>query len=250
MAPRFKDQVVVVTGATSGIGRATAQAFAAEGALVIAGGRNQVRLGEVAREVALALTLDVTKAEQVAIFAAAVLDRFGGVDMLVNNAGVGLFQPWDLTTEADLRRVMEVDFFGAVRVAGAFLPSLIERHGVLVQVASVAGRRGYPKHTAYSAAKHALIGWSEALRRDVPDVTVCVVCPPAVRTPFFENAGYLTFDVDHAGLVPMSAEAVATGIVDAAHRRLPLAVLSRRARVLDLLNRVSPGLLEKVQGLK
>ncbi len=248
----FADRVVVVTGATSGIGRATARRFVEAGAKVVATGRDQRRLAELAGEVDCALTLDVTDRESVAIFAAAVLDRHGGVDVLVNNAGVGLFRGWQDTDDAALRRVMDVDFFGQVAVATALLPSLVERKGVLVQVASVAGKRGYAKHTAYCAAKHALVGWSEGLRNDLRGTgcDVVVVCPPAVRTPFFENAGYLTFDEDHPGLVPMTADAVADGILDATRARRRTVILSPRAKVLFGLSVAAPWLLERIQARK
>lgn len=243
---------MVVTGATSGIGRATALRFVKAGAKVVATGRDQRRLAELAPEVDCTLTLDVTDPEGVAIFAAAVVDRYGGADVLVNNAGIGLFEGWEATEDAALRRVMDVNLHGAVAVARALLPSLIARKGVLVQVASVAGKRGYAKHTAYCAAKHALVGWSEALRHDLRGTgcDVVVVCPPAVRTPFFENAGYLTFDEDHPGLVPMTADAVAAGIVDATIRRPRTVILSPRARVLYALSVMAPAVLERIQGLK
>jgi NAD(P)-dependent dehydrogenase (short-subunit alcohol dehydrogenase family) len=252
MRGSLQGKVVVVTGATSGIGRATAAAFAREGAIVVGTGRDQRRLSELSAFTDHALTLDVTDRESVSIFAASVLDRHGGVDVLVNNAGVGLFRGWEETDEDALRRLLEVDFFGQVAVARAFLPSLIARRGVLVQVASVAGKRGYARHTAYCAAKHALVGWSEALRCDLRGTgcDVVVVCPPAVRTPFFENAGYHTFDEDHPGLVPMTAEAVAEDVIVATRTRRRTAILSPRARLLYALSVVVPGALDGLQRLK
>jgi short-subunit dehydrogenase len=251
-ANAFQGKVALVTGATSGIGLHTARQLARAGARVIATGRNQARLAEIQGEVDCALTLDVTSDANVETVRAAVLDRYGGVDIVVNNAGVGLFEPWDRTPVAEIRRVMEVNLYGPIRVAHAFLPALIERGGVLAQIASVAGRRGYAKHTAYCTSKHALLGFSEALRADLAKTaaSVVVVCPPAVRTPFFENAGYTTFDEDHPKLVPMTPEAVAAGILDAIRHRRRLAILSPRAKLLDALAFGAPGLLEQIQRLK
>ncbi len=244
MATRFKGLRVVVTGATSGIGRATAHAFRREGAHVVATGRDPERLAAVARDVGEGIRVDVTVPGDVELLA-----QLGEVDVLVNNAGMGLFAGVDDTSEADLRRVMEVNFFGAVRVATALLPALRRSRGVLVQVASVAGRRGYQRHTAYCASKHALVGWSEGLRQDLrgTGVSVVTLCPPAVRTPFFENAGYMSFDEDHPDLVPMTAAQVADGILDATARRKRMAILSPRARALDVLNFVAPSLLDGVR---
>ena len=245
----FQNKVVVVTGATSGIGRATALAFAAAGARVVGAGRDQARLGELAEHLDCCLSLDLCRPESREIFVAAVLDRYGGVDVLVNNAGIGMFAGLEHTSEAELRRLMEVDFFGTVALAQAFAGSLKARKGVLVQVASVAGLRGYPRHTAYCAAKHALIGWSAALREEWvgSGASVVVVCPPAVDTPFFVNAGYLNFEQDHPGLRRMSAEEVAEALVEATAARRRLVVVGTRAKLLYGLSLVAPGLLERIR---
>ncbi len=248
----WQDKVVVVTGATGGIGRETARRFAAAGAKVVGTGRDQARLAELAGEVELALTLDVTDPVSVEIGAAAVLDRLGGVDVLVNNAGIGLFKTVEETTEAELRKILEVNLFGMARVTRAFLPSLRSRRGVLVQVSSVAGRRGYPRLTAYCASKHGMNGWSEALREELKGsgVDVVLVHPPAVDTAFFDNAGYFTFKEEHVGLSMMAPGDVADGILAAAAARPPRVILSARARALDLLFQLAPGALRQLQKVK
>lgn len=252
-APRFQDQVVVVTGATSGIGLEVARAFAREGARVVGTGRDQARLALLAQEVDLALTLDVTDAEEVEMALSGVLDRYGRVDVLVNNAGVGLFKDWLSTPLGEVQRLLDVNLYGAIRCTQRVLGGMIERgQGTIVNVASVAGKRGYKNHTAYCASKHALIGWSEALRCEVaPEgVRVVVVCPPAVRTPFFENAGYLTFDEDHPGFTPMGPETVAAALVDATARGERERVVGLRAKVLNTLHLLAPEAIELLRRFK
>ena len=142
-------------------GLAAARAFKASGATVIGTGRDQARLMALGQEVDLALSLDVTDPSSVEIAVAAALDRHGKIDVLVNNAGVGLFKPWDETNIEDLSTILDVNLLGVARVTQAVLPSMVTAgRGVIVNVASVAGRRAYPRHTAYCASKHALIGWS------------------------------------------------------------------------------------------
>jgi short-subunit dehydrogenase len=251
--PRFKDQVVLVTGATSGIGLQAALAFAGEGAVVVGTGRDRARLDALAARVASVDLLDVTSDASVRGAVGRILDRHGRIDVLVNNAGVGLFKTWQQTPVDEMQRIMDVNLYGAVRVTRELLPAMLERRsGAIVNVASVAGKRAYAKHTAYCASKHALIGWSEALRCDLADtgVDVVVVCPPAVRTPFFENAGYMTFDQDHPGMVPMTPEDVATGILDATARRNRQSILSARAKVLYGLSLLSPGFVDTLRRFK
>ena len=247
---RFEGKVVLVTGATSGIGAALARQLTREGALVVGTGRDQARLMALEPEVDLALTLDLTDAKAVPLAAAAALDRHGRVDVVVHNAGVGFFAGWQDTSDKDLERVLDVNLMGAVRLTRALLPAMVEAgQGTIGLVASVAGRRGYPKHTAYCASKHALIGWGRALHKDLrgTGVGVVTVCPPAVDTPFFETAGYRTFAQDNPGMRLMSAEVAAAGIADALAGGRPMSLLGGRAKLLFGIERAAPGAMDRLQ---
>lgn len=249
----FQGRVALVTGATSGIGLELARALTRQGARVIGTGRDQGRLMALGREIELALSLDLREDRAVAMAADTVLDRFGRVDILVNNAGVGLFLDVHQTTLDDIERLMDLNLYGAVRLSRALLPGMIERRqGLVVNIASVAGERGYAKHTAYCASKHALIGWSRALRKDLrgTGVDVVVVCPPAVDTPFFANAGFHDYKAAHPGLALMSATRVAEETLRAMAQRRPQVILSPRARLLWLLDKLAPPLVDRLQGWK
>lgn len=251
--PTLAGQVALVTGATSGIGLELARALTAHGARVIGTGRDQSRLMELAAEVDLALTLDVTDDRSVAAAAAAVQDAYGAVDVLVHNAGIGMFESFEDTALADVERVMDTNLYGVIRLTRALLPAMKQRgSGVICTIASVAGERGYPKHTAYCASKHALIGWSRALGKDLrgTGVDVVIVCPPAVDTPFFSNAGFHDYKEQHPGLALMSPQDVASGTLQAIAARKAQVVLSPRAKVLYLLDKLAPPVVERLQRWK
>ena len=245
-----EQRVIMITGATSGIGYQTALAFSAHGDRVVGTGRDQERLAALAEHVDLSLTMDVTDPISVQAACAAVLERYGRVDVLVLNAGQGHFAGTLETSAAEILELMDVNLLGAHRVTQQLLPAMLQaKSGVILPVSSVAGLRAYPRHGAYCATKHALIGWAEALHCELlgTGVDVSVICPPAVDTPFFVNAGYMTFKEDHEGLELMSAEQVGAYIVQAASERPRIRVLGARARLLEGLNRVAPGALEWVR---
>ena len=250
---RFADKVVVITGATSGIGRAMAQAFSAEGARGVGPGRDQAPLMALAGEVELALTLDVTSEDSVMMAAAAIEDGLGSADILINNAGIGLFESWDNTSIRDYQRILDVNLLGVIRVTHALLPAMVERgSGCVVNVSSVAGKRGYAKHTAYCASKHALLGYTTGLRKDLTGsgVDVIGICPPAVDTPFFENAGFLDYKEKHEGLKLMTPEEVAASTLDAIAEGRRERILSARAKVLWFLDTFLPSGVDLLQKLK
>jgi short-subunit dehydrogenase len=191
----YKGKTAVVTGASSGIGRALALRLAREGARVALVARRETELRAVAAEIesrggqALVLLCDVAERAQVFAAAEQALQQFGAVDLLVNNAGYGHHRPfldWDLD---DMERMLRVNFLGTVYWTKALLPHMVERHsGWIVMIASVAGKLGVPDESAYAATKFAQVGLAEALSLEVEDagVHVLTVCPGTINTPFFD----------------------------------------------------------------
>ncbi len=191
----YRDCRALVTGASSGIGRLLALRLAGRGARVCLVARRAGELEALAREIrgaggeAEALACDVAEREQVTACVARSLERFGHIDLLVNNAGYGHHRPfleWDL---ADMERVMRVNYLGALYFTKLLLPQMVERRrGWLVFMASVAGKIASPEESAYAASKFALLGLAEALSLEVEDAGVHVlsVCPGTIDTPFFD----------------------------------------------------------------
>ncbi len=194
--PHFAERVVWITGASSGIGEALAVAFARGGAQVILSSR---RAEELARVAGLCeggpppflLPLDLTRPQEFAPAASAVQTRFGRLDVLINNGGIGQRALAEETIPAVERAVMEVNYFGAIGLTKAVLPILLaQRSGSIVAVSSVMGYIGTPKRAAYAASKHALHGWFDSLRAEVEPqgVHVCLVCPGYVATNISRHA--------------------------------------------------------------
>jgi NAD(P)-dependent dehydrogenase (short-subunit alcohol dehydrogenase family) len=186
----FHDQVVIVTGASSGIGRETAQAFAAAGAQVVAAARREAVLRELAVPRLLPVPADVTKDADVQRLIDTTLARFGRIDILVNNAGAGLRALVEQVQPDDARRLMDLNFFGAVRCIQAALPAMKRQgHGQIVNVSSVLGVVATPRNSIYCASKFALRALSDALRLELRDagIEVISVLPGYTDTPFFDN---------------------------------------------------------------
>lgn len=187
---------VVVTGASSGIGRALAVRLAGEGARLALVARRREALDQAAEAVtaaggeALVVECDVGDREAVFTAAGQVAEAWGGVDLLVNNAGYGHHRPflrWDLD---DMERMLRVNYLGSLYWTKAVLPGMVERgEGWVVFVASVAGHLASPDESAYAASKFATVGLAEALSIEVEDagVHVLTVCPGVIDTPFFDD---------------------------------------------------------------
>lgn len=192
---RLAERVVIVTGASSGIGRATALEFGRRGARVVLAARREERLLEVADRVqrtgaeALAVRCDVAAPGDIEALVGQTLDRFGRIDVLVNNAGFGFSGTIEDTPEDVMRALIEVNYLGAFNLTRVVLPHMRrQRSGHIVNVSSVVGKISFPYHGAYSASKFALCAMTEALRGELAGsgVTATVVLPATTRTEFFD----------------------------------------------------------------
>jgi NADP-dependent 3-hydroxy acid dehydrogenase YdfG len=184
-------RVAVITGASSGIGEATARALAAGGHRVVLLARRFDRIKALADELgdsAIAIEADVTDRDSVVAAAERVQRELGGADILVNNAGVMLLAPFSSDQKAEIRQMVEVNLLGAMTATEVFLDQLRDGGGDLVNISSVAGRTARAGNAAYAATKWGVNGWSEALRQELqPDIRVMVVEPGAVATELTDH---------------------------------------------------------------
>ena len=195
----LREATIVVTGASSGIGRETALRLAEKGANVVVAARREEPLATLVEECrarggdALGVRVDVADEASVRTLGEAAIARFGRLDGWVNNASVSLIGPFEQLPPDAFRRTVEVNFFGVVNGSRVALEAFRrEGGGTLVNVASLAGRIGAPYYSAYAAAKHAVVGFTQSLRMelaDEPDINICTVMPAAIDTPFFQHSG-------------------------------------------------------------
>lgn len=251
----LKGSVVVLTGASSGIGRAAALAFARRGAIVVAAARREQALLEVAEECrrlagdALAVPTDVSDRSSVRNLVDQTIAKFGRIDVWVNDAGVYLLGriedvPWD-----DYRQVLETNLFGTIHGARAVIPYFRRQgSGVLINVASIVGRVGQPYTSAYVASKFGVVGLSESLRAellDAPDVHVCTVLPDATDTPIFHQAGNYTGRAIKAPDPVYDPEDVAQLIVRCAENPKREVYATTHAAFQSFMHALMPGTAEK-----
>lgn len=184
-------RVAVITGASSGIGEATARALAADGHRLALLARRVDRIEALARELgdgAIAIEADVTDRGSIVAAAERVNSELGGADILVNNAGVMLLAPFTSDQRAEHRQMVEVNLLGAMTATEVFLDQLRQGGGDLVNISSVAGRTARAGNAAYAATKWGINGWSEALRQELqPDIRVTVIEPGAVATELTDH---------------------------------------------------------------
>jgi NAD(P)-dependent dehydrogenase (short-subunit alcohol dehydrogenase family) len=253
----FADRTVVVTGAAGGIGAALARRFSHAGARVALLDRDAEGAAAVAAQLGHATTMvqrcDVTSLDQCTAAIDAITLAWGGVDVLVNNAGItqlGRFVDTDVDV---IRRVVDVNLFGAVNCTKAALPSLLDRRGMIIVTSSVAGVAPLVGRTGYAAGKHALHGFFDSLRAEHlgDGLRVLMVCPSFVDTAIGAHAigpdgGPAAADARTGVKAPMAPDEVARAVVRAASRDRRLLLVGREARLSYWLARLAPRLYERV----
>ena len=253
----FSGQVVWITGASSGIGEALAVAFSNAGAKLVLSARRSDELERVAAKCvdALVLPMDLSQSDDFDALTAQVLARFGRVDVVVHNGGISQ-RSWVKDTGMQVhRRLMEVNYFGAVALTRAVLPSMLaNQRGQFVVISSVMGKIGTPLRSAYAASKHALHGFFDCLRAEVSKegLFVTLICPGFIATDVSKNA--LTADGTPTN---KTGDDIANGVhPSVAARQILSAVAARKSdvyvgrlgkdRLALTLQRFLPGLLERL----
>lgn len=253
----LRDKVVVITGASSGLGRAAAIEFSRKGARVVLAARREDALRETAARCggegngrALCVVTDVTREEDVDRLLETAKREMGGVDVWVNNAGVTLFAALDQAPFAEHRRVVETNLFGAMLCARAVMPVFREQgHGVLINVGSILSKIGQPYVPSYVISKFGLRGLSEALRTefaDQPNIHVCSIFPYAIDTPHFETGGNRIGRKARTMPPVQEPEDVARALVDLARRPRRERHVPRAAVLGLALHAIAPDTVERV----
>lgn len=248
-------KVIAITGASSGIGRATALRLGRDGAAVVLCARRREGLEAVAEEIrraggqALAVVADVTRGEDMERLVHAAIDAFGTLDVMICNAGFGIYGAIDRIEPDQMRRLFDVNYMGTYYAARAALPRFrANGRGHLVIVSSIVGQRGVPYMGAYSATKFAQVGMAECLRAELAgtDIHVSLVYPISTETEFFEvmtkESGFTT--ASHG--LKQSPEVVANAIARAIRRPVPEVYPYRPAKLLTILNAVVPAFCDRL----
>jgi dehydrogenase/reductase SDR family protein 7B len=250
-----KGKVIIITGASSGIGKACAEVFAKAGSKVVIAARDPEKLSEVENELkkyseVLSVVADVSKENDCRNLIEATVKKFGGMDVLINNAGISmraLFEEADLNV---LRRLMDTNFWGTVCCTKYALPHLLKSKGSIVGISSIAGKKGLPGRTGYSASKFAMEGFLESLRTEnlKKGLHVLVACPGFTSTNI-RNASLLK-NGNAQGESPrdekqmMQPELVAQKIHRAIRKRKRDLVLTTNGKLTFWLNKFFPSLMD------
>jgi short-subunit dehydrogenase len=253
---RIRDQVIVITGASSGIGLTTAEMAAAEGARVVLNSRNEMDLRNACERIAarggraVYVVGDVADPDVTEMVANAAVSEFGAVDTWVNNAGIGMYGRLTEMSLADKRRLFDVNFWGVVYGCRAAVRYLRNRGGAIINIGSVASDRTIPLLGIYSASKHAVKGYTDALRMELEEegapIAVTLVKPASINTPFTEHArNYMEEQPEYAGAV-YPPEEVARAILRCAEHPMRDVTVGGGGKLITVMGTVAPRVTDLV----
>jgi short-subunit dehydrogenase len=255
----FKDNAVILTGASSGIGREAARQLAEQGAWLALAARDADRLEEVAAECrqrggrAIGVKTDVASESECRNLIERTLAEYGRVDTLINNAGISMWTPFDQMQELSmLETIMRVNYLGSAYLTYYALPYVKQTRGRLVAVSSLAGKNGVPTRSGYAASKHAMIGFFDSLRIELAGsgVSVTVICPGFVTSEIRERA--YGADGKPLGKSPvresevMSAEECARIMINAIAQRKREEVMTLRGKLGQWAKLIAPGMVDRM----
>jgi short-subunit dehydrogenase len=251
-----RSRVVAITGASAGIGRATALRLAREGALIAICARRADRLDAVAADIvaaggqALPIVADVTRGADMDALVARTVERFGRLDVMMCNAGFGIAGAIDDIAPDQMQKLMDINYTGTYLATRAALP-LFRRQGSghIIMVSSIVGKRGVPYMGAYSATKFAQVGLAECLRSELlgSNIHVSVVFPVSTETEFFDVMSRETGTAVTRAMGPrQTVDTVADAIARAIHRPVPEIYPYAKSRALVILNALAPGFTDRV----
>ncbi len=256
MSDFFNDKVVVVTGGTDGIGAALVHLLLSKGARVATCGRNHDKLYRLQSEYPSyplhTVVADVSNENDCRHFIESTIKVFNGIDVLINNAGVSMRALLKDTSIEVIRQVMDINFFGAVYCTKFALTSITERQGSIVGISSIAGYRGLPGRSGYSASKFALQGWLEAIRTELmsANVNVMWVCPgfttSNIRNVALNDEGKPQGESPMDESKMMSSEECAVHILNAVRKRKRTLVLTFTGKRTVFMNKFFPGWADKL----
>lgn len=253
----MKDKVVIVTGASSGIGEALSQKLAVKGAKIVIAARNTEKINSIAETInksgnCLAVTVDVTLEEDCKKLIETTIEKFGRIDVIINNAGISMRAIFHETDLKVLHTLMDVNFWGTVNCTKYALPHLLSSKGSLVGVSSIAGYKGLPGRTGYSASKFAMQGFLEVIRLEYfkKGLHVLIACPgftaSNIRKTALNKDGIAQGETPRDESKMMSPEVVAEKIIHAIEKRKRTIIMSTDGKLTVFLNKFFPKWVDKM----
>ncbi len=253
----FKSKIVLITGGSSGIGKALAFAFGKQGACIVFSGRNEASLIETHQELLgqgidnQYFVGDVAKDQDNKEMVDLAIDKYGKIDILINNAGITMRSLFEDMENLDvIKKVMDINFYGTVSMTKYALPHIKKQKGSIVGISSIAGYRGLPVRTGYSASKFAVNGFLEALRTELlkTDVHILTACPgftsSNIRFSALDGTGHETGETVRDEEKMMTSDEVAEEILNAVIRKRRELILTSKGRWTVFLNKWLPGVTD------